>query len=192
MDAIRRFFIGAKHWQIFVIVVGLFCIAEIVALRSMAGTGDRVEITPLELSAAGVFWVFYAVWFWSMGSFLYSLVSPMLRPNLRVFRVALAYPIVYAVLFSVFFDRLTPILILAIFPFHLLALYCLFYDLNFVTKNLALAETGRVVSFYDYAGTFFLFGFFPLGIWFVQPRINRLHAAATNPASCAGSALRSE
>jgi hydrogenase maturation factor len=39
-----------------------------------------------------------------------------------------------------------------------------------------LAMTGRTVSFYDYAGPFFLWWFFPLGIWFVQPRINRLFA----------------
>ncbi len=50
------------------------------------------------------------------------------------------------------------------------------YDLYFVSKSLALAETSRPVSFYDYAGPFFLIWFFPIGIWFTQPRVNRLYA----------------
>ena len=78
------------------------------------------------------------------------------------------------------------------FHFTYLPLYCLFFDLNFISKSLALAETGKPVSFYDYSGPFFLIWFFPLGIWFVQPRINRLYAAVINPADCIGSSLRSE
>jgi hypothetical protein len=30
------------------------------------------------------------------------------------------------------------------------------------------------VSFYDFSGPFFLLWFFPIGIWIIQPRINRL------------------
>jgi len=120
-------------------------------------------------------WICFVVWFWSLGSFLYSMVKPDLRLNLPFFRFALVYPLVYMGVFPIFpFERLTLVYNLAIFPFHLLAMFCLFFDLNFVSKSLALAETGRAVSFYDYAGPFFLLWFFPLGIWFVQPRINRL------------------
>ncbi len=51
----------------------------------------------------------------------------------------------------------------------------MFYDLYFVSKNLVLAETSKSASFYDYAGPFFLIWFFPVGVWFIQPRINRLY-----------------
>lgn len=60
-------------------------------------------------------------------------------------------------------------------PFHLFAMVCMFYDLYFVSKSLVLAETSKPVSFYDYAGPFFLLWFFPLGIWVIQSRINRLY-----------------
>jgi hypothetical protein len=63
---------------------------------------------------------------------------------------------------------------LVIFPLHLLAMFCMFYQLYFVSKNLVLAETGRPASFSDYAGLFLALWFFPIGIWIVQPRINRL------------------
>jgi hypothetical protein len=45
-----------------------------------------------------------------------------------------------------------------------------------VSKSLVLAETGKPASFYDYAGPFFLLWFFPVGIWIVQPRVNRLYS----------------
>ncbi len=69
-----------------------------------------------------------------------------------------------------------PALLAIIFPLHSLAVFCMFYDLYFVCKSLVLAETSRPVSFYDYAGPFFLIWFFPIGIWFTQPRVNRLYA----------------
>jgi hypothetical protein len=54
-------------------------------------------------------------------------------------------------------------------------MFCLFYCLRFVAKTLTLAETGKPASFYDYAGPFFLLWFYPVGIWIVQPRVNRLY-----------------
>jgi uncharacterized RDD family membrane protein YckC len=50
-----------------------------------------------------------------------------------------------------------------------------------VSKNLVLAETSKPASFYDYAGPFFLIWFFPIGVWFTQPRINRLYEQPAPP-----------
>jgi len=63
-----------------------------------------------------------------------------------------------------------------IFLLHFFAMFCLFYDIYFVSQNLAMVETGKEVTFYDYAGRFFLMWFFPIGVWYIQPRVNRLHA----------------
>ena len=59
---------------------------------------------------------------------------------------------------------------------HLVATFCMFYNLYFVAKSLKLVELQRPVGFYDYSGPLFLLWFFPAGIWVVQPRINRLYA----------------
>jgi len=68
------------------------------------------------------------------------------------------------------------VLFLLIFPLHLLAMFCLFYLLYFVSKSLVLAETCKPASFNEYAGLFFLIWVFPIGVWFIQPRINRQYA----------------
>ncbi len=51
------------------------------------------------------------------------------------------------------------------------------YSLYFVAKNLAMAEKQEKVAFYDYAGPFFLLWFFFIGVWVIQPRINKMFAS---------------
>jgi len=59
-------------------------------------------------------------------------------------------------------------------------MFSLLYNVYFVSKTLVQAETGKPASFYDYAGPFFLLWFFPVGVWFTQPRINRLYEQHTS------------
>lgn len=66
-----------------------------------------------------------------------------------------------------------------IFPLHLLAIFCQFYSWYFVSKGLALAENSRPVLLSDYLGYFVGIWILPVGIWIVQPRVNRLYANAT-------------
>jgi hypothetical protein len=53
-------------------------------------------------------------------------------------------------------------------------MFCIFYCFYFTAKVLKTVELQKPVTFNDYAGEFFLIWFFPIGIWFIQPRINRL------------------
>jgi len=60
-------------------------------------------------------------------------------------------------------------------------MFCMFYIIYFVSKTLKMAELQRNVSFSDYAGEFFLIWLYPIGIWFVQPKINELaHRVSTS------------
>jgi hypothetical protein len=94
----------------------------------------------------------------------------------KCFRISLVYPVVYV---PIFFFLVIPdagVPIWVILPLHLACMVCIFYLLYFVSKNLLLVETGKQVSFYEYAGPFFLLWFFPIGVWIVQPKVNRLYA----------------
>jgi len=62
-------------------------------------------------------------------------------------------------------------------PLHLLAMFSIFYVMAFAARNLIMAERQSPVTFYDYSGPFFLLWFFPVGVWIVQPRVNRLVSA---------------
>jgi len=53
-------------------------------------------------------------------------------------------------------------------------MFCLFYCLYFVAKTLKTVELQREVSFNDFIAEFFLTWFFPIGVWILQPRINKM------------------
>jgi hypothetical protein len=61
-----------------------------------------------------------------------------------------------------------------------LLMVCNFYVLYFVSKSLVLAERSKPASFYDYAVPFLMILFFPIGIWMIQPRVNRLYESIMN------------
>jgi hypothetical protein len=177
MNWIRSLFLRARHWQIFSLFCGMMLLAQIAVFGSMqsATTQDFGKgLLPFE-GLTLLFALCFNAWFWAMGSFLNAIVQPRIRPGMGFFRFSLIYPILYMPVFMISFPQ-RPAMLAAIFPLHLLAMLCMFYLLNFVSKNLVLAETDRPAKFYDYAGPFFLLWFFPIGVWAVQPRINRLYA----------------
>jgi hypothetical protein len=176
MSIISAFFLRAKNWQM-ALLFCVLCVAETVTTISTAALPNGVPKTgPLLWCVSGLVELLFLGWLWSMGSFLSSIVHPALRLNTGFFQFALIYPLLYVPGFIAFFQKPLPLLFAVVIPLHLVAMFCMLYNLYFVSKSLVLAETGKSASFYDYAGPFFLVWFFPVGVWFVQPRINCLFA----------------
>jgi hypothetical protein len=180
MKTIEAFFLRAKHWQLFLLMVVVFVVEDVVAVAVMtvnvSSTGN--------VGVAGLVWgiftalgmVCFVGWFWALGTFLNSASSERLRLKAGFFHFALIYPIAYICAAGPFFLNPSPSMFAVIFPLHFFAVFCLFYDLYFASKSLVIVETGKRATFYDYAGPFFLMWFFPIGVWFIQPRINRLYS----------------
>jgi hypothetical protein len=180
--SIADYFLRAKHWQIFLLLFGTFCVSRFILF-----TGARAISTEssgiaslLAWAVLGLAQLSLAVWLWSLGAFLISIKPPTLMLSLRIFRFALIYTPVYLFAFNIFFDDLRPLPIAFVFPLHLLAMFCLIYSLYFVSKSLVSAEKTESASFSSYAAEFFLIWFFPIGVWIIQPRINRLYAVKKN------------
>jgi hypothetical protein len=176
LKGITSFFLRAKHWQIFILVFVVYLVGQMALVGSiMFSKGGLLAGLVMTLSTLGLF-----VWFWSLGSYFNSIVRPELRMKWGFFRVALIYPPFYFVFFIATFESSSPGLFGLIIPLHLFAMVCMFYLLYFVSKSLVLAETSKPALFYDYAGPFFLLWFFPIGIWIVQPKVNRLYSERQN------------
>lgn len=177
MNSVTVFFLRAKSWQVFALAIGLGVLGQIVAaislIRSMESPDELLKV-PVGFGIVAVLTVFCLLaWYWSIGAFLNLRVPSALRLKSGFFRFALVYPAIYVLFFMCVFNTSNAVLLLLIFPLHFLAMFCLFYLLYFVSKSLVLAETCKPAAFNDYAGPFFLIWFFPIGIWFIQPRINR-------------------
>ena len=52
--------------------------------------------------------------------------------------------------------------------------FAIFYSLYFVSKVIATFEQHRRVHLADYIGYFFLLWFLPIGVWVIQPKVNKL------------------
>jgi hypothetical protein len=184
MNGIAALFLRAKHWQIFLLLFGVMFVGDVAMMSPTAMTaqpGAQLwKISPLFAVMMVLCMVFFLGWLWSMGSFLSSIVQPSLRLATGFFRVAVFFPAIYFSLFIASFPGFNSSAFVIIIPLHLFAMFCMLYLLYFVSKSLVLADTGKSASFYDYAGPFFLIWFFPVGVWIIQPRINRLYVERQN------------
>lgn len=185
MDSISQLFLRAKHWQLFLLFFGIFFVGNLAAFISMSSMSALPQaFNRMAAITAGItvpFMFCFLGWLWSTGSFCSSLVRPAQRLSLRFFRFAVVYPGLYIVVFFALFLSIKTWALAVILPLHFFAVFCVFYDLYFVSKTLVLAETGRANSFYHYAGPFFLLWFFPVGVWIIQPRINGLYFRGVSP-----------
>jgi hypothetical protein len=187
MHLIGKFFLHAKHWQIFLLLFGISSLGNAALIVSILTTTQSSlalwDPGSLLFAVLTLLLMFcFLGWLWSMGSFLDSIVQPELRLKMKIFRAAVIYPMCYLPIFMALFQSLSvkPMLFVVLFPLHVLAMFCIFYLLYFVSKSLVMTETRKASSFYEYAGPFFLLWFFLIGVWFIQPRINRLYAARAN------------
>lgn len=63
---------------------------------------------------------------------------------------------------------------LALIPLQFISILSSIYMFSFQAKVLKSAEIQREALFSSYINEFFFFLFFPIGIWFIQPRLNKL------------------
>lgn len=198
-------FLRAKHWQIFVLMLGIpfvtmIIFSIIVALMLVSKNPQKPEeiawifyIMPIIMVASG--FVQFA-WLWNVITKLGTLIpgDTVKMPYGRI-KTFIIIPIIYLCSIPLFvasiigdlgdFDhgpnpavaiKFASLGILFFF-LHLFCMFCLFHTFYFVAKTIRAAELQRNVTFSDFSGDFFLVWFFPVGIWFLQPRINELIAA---------------
>jgi hypothetical protein len=59
-------------------------------------------------------------------------------------------------------------------PFHLYATFYCFYFMWFLAKAIATVDAGKVVTLDGYLGILFGVFFFPIGIWWVHPKVRTI------------------
>ncbi len=182
-------FLRMKHWQLFLLMVGIPIIIEFIGLGIMFTTRD-----PKSMFFVFPLIMFFSIlinlgWLNALGINLTKKLPETVKMKLNKFKWFLYFPMIYMLILSVFILGIlnglsfglipTPLLFLIILPIHLFSMFCLFYCLYYISKTLKAVELQRPVIFNDYAGEFFLLWFFPIGLWIIQPRINKLFAESS-------------
>jgi hypothetical protein len=191
-------FLKAKHWQLFLLTFGIPMIFQFVMMGTMfANVVSRNNPDPTFMFNNMKFFsimmilfmgVFFG-WFWSVAVGLQSKVPQDVKMKVKKFKVFFFIPIVYLLFITLFMGiqmnglmtngtepsgGLISGLVVVIVPLHLFSMFCIFYSLYFVAKTFKTVELQREVTFSDFAGEFFMIWFYPIGIWIVQPKINKM------------------
>lgn len=171
-----------KHWQLFLFLMGLPTILQIVVMVSMIS-----QQAPVTSAAPLIILLpigFFFAWFYALGTNLHSRLPDTVKMSLTKFKIFLFIPVLYMLVLSMFLYSIfkgstqhgqpNPAIFALIMPLHLFSMFCIFYCLYFNAKALKTVELQRPVTFSDFAGEFFLIWFFPIGVWIIQPRINKI------------------
>jgi len=127
-------------------------------------------------------------WQWSVAIGLQKKIPAGIIMKVTKFKIFFFFPLVYIVLISVFIGFIMSGHVLQngapdpsifyffpiILPLHLFSMFCIFYCIYFVAKTIKTVELQREVTFNDFVAEFFLVWFHFIGIWILQPKINKM------------------
>ena len=196
-----KYFLKAKHWQIFIIALIYYIIGFIFA-RSVTVAAILLWI----LSSAGIFG-----WFWSVGVGLHPNLTKGVNIKTGWFKVFLIIPFAFNLLIGIIgitvlinFEGLQDLsakiiiaylynafihldierfywLLIGLFLVEVfLLVFSLFFILAFVfvcyftARTYKTIELQRKVTFAEYSKEFILIVFLPIGIWILQPKLNQM------------------
>lgn len=130
----------------------------------------------LTKSSSYVFWMSIllgipiSIWIWSIGTKLYRNPEPENKLKLYLFKVSILFPLIYCI-YGIY--RMISIGDV-IMPMHFAAMLSTLYAMIFAAKTIKSAELNENATVSKYLGDFFLIWFFPIGIWILQPRIQKI------------------
>ena len=190
-------FLNAKHWQLFTLMFGIPILLQVLTMISMfsnidsngnpdqTGMLSMIKIFPIiMLLYVGLFFG----WFWSIGIGLQKYIPTDIKMKIKKFKIFFFIPLTYILFLVVTIGTafygissgsnavggIVGKMLFVVIPMHLFSMFCIFYLLYFVSKTIKTTELKQTVTFSDFIGEFFMIWFFPIGIWFIQPRINKI------------------
>jgi len=164
-------FLKLKHWQLSI----LFIVPVVIAANSSALTyAGRFLIS---VFVGGLFFG----WLYSLGVALNNSIRLELRLNVRSFKISFLLIVISHCSLSVARQFLEEgwwreNYLFIMLPVMIFMVCCVLNIFYFVAKSLKTAELKKEVLYRDYADEFFSIWFYPIGVWRIQPRINKLFA----------------
>lgn len=196
--------LSAKHWQLFLLTFGLQFVLQIVLVVALFSSmyNNDLESDPFAVFAVikyfplvmVLYMAVYLAWIYSVSIGLQPEVPANVKMKVKKFKILFYIPIVYyfafmigfSVLFAsfnkatsesnfIFLDQILPFL----FPIHIFVLFCMLYTLYFAAKTIKTVELQREVKFGEFVGEFFLVWFYFIGVWILQPKVNKIAEKVT-------------
>lgn len=163
-----NFFLRANAWQIFLVFLGIMILSPVLTLNLHLPFGLSRIFMPLHM-------LFVLFWLYVLGTQLFSIVPSTVSTKLGLFKasIILTYVFIYIFIFLYFGPEMTswPGLLLVI-----LINLGFIYSSFFVATNLVNAELQENPNSHNVGSVLILILLFPIGIWFIQPRLQKIFA----------------
>lgn len=194
-----KIFLKAKHWQLFVLIFVLPIILQFIVMGFLMSSFMREAEPDFSvmfhyMKYFSVIMIFLMTVFWgwlgSIGIGLQNKIPENIKMKVKNFKALFFIAFVYYLSFMVFINILLTngflfsvtdygfpvmgIIVLLIFPLHLFSMFCMLYSVYFVAKTIKTVELQKEVGFKDFVEEFILILFYPIGLWVIQPKINKI------------------
>ena len=171
-----RYFLKLKSWELFLMAVLPLILTYML----------RFEYTATLIGSL-VFFVVIVVfsWLFSIGIWANQHLPQDRQKNLFLLALGFTIPLVYILLLIlVYFPTLSPESRPQppgwMLPMHILSMIGIFYSIWFSARQYIALQREREVDTTRFSNIFFLMWIFPLGIWIIQPGVNRLYDKIDN------------
>lgn len=159
-----NFILRLKHWQVFIIlIIGLF-------VGNFEIEGNQT-LTAILLSFG---MTTYFLWILLVGHGLYQILPEKIDLNYNLFLInSFIWLTAYIIVMVISDGQGMTFKGLAALP-GFYVFYAFLYFLMFPARTLKSIEKNKKADIGECIGDFFLIVFLPIGIWFLQPRINKV------------------
>ena len=130
--------------------------------------------------------IFFAFWIYSIAFKLCANRINGLLFNIKKFKIILIFASIYVIFLCLYYIhslnksvdlssfRELRVIFFVIVPGHIFLAYSYFFLLRFISKAISTLENDKNVTINSYVGYLILLFFFPLGIWWINPKIKSL------------------
>jgi hypothetical protein len=179
---IKMYFVKAESWQVFAISIGCFITGYTIDHYTKGAFANFIATLIASLGIGS--------WIYFVGISLYSKLPPSVKMSYRLFNINI-FVIYFCLLFLVLESSdlnisigeigiLDFIIYPFILPLYFYFWYALVYIIYFISKALVSIEKNSEATFSKYIITYLLIALFPIGIWYIQPKIRAIYFKTIN------------
>jgi hypothetical protein len=162
-----------NSWQLFCLIIGLTIILNLYF---------EINNTPITLRQIiyTIPFCIYLIWIYSIGINLYKRLPSTNKININQYKTVFFLISSYLCLILILNLKMHSGSLINQFPFSYIIISFLgyilglFYIIYTTSKMLRSVELGRNVSFIQFRQDFIIMCIFPIGVWIIQPRINKI------------------
>ena len=185
MDSIISLLARTKPWLLFLLTTAPMLVGTLLVFSPIDPLGDvQSSFTAMMLLSVPGILVFY-LWILAVGVICNRNIDVSVRKPERLFRFAVPFAMLYITIAAWAFPEALlseerVLLRMVVIPVHLVATILIFYSVVFSARSLAMLDSPHSPGFWRSFRYFLGLLCYPIGIWFIQRRVNALATASSD------------